>query len=193
MMRDDFTSLASEFNETARKFPDDANVTTKLLLAKYTALLNFKAETDADKTELAATLFDCGVRALTKAAAQPMYGTNYTPGEVTYPETRKSDLREIFSRLAAPDSIGALPRRAPGELADAALALLRKAEALTAQQLVSRDKTSYNAGLTALAELALDYAAKFAGPLSPPDVSTSQSISASKPIIFKKEGPEATP
>ena len=128
-----------------------------------------------------------------KAAGQPAFGATYTPGEISYPEMKKSDAREIFARLAAPDSIGALPRPAPEELADAALALLRKAETLAQNQLGSREKTSYNAGLTAMAELALDYAAKFAQPQPAPDVSTSQSISVSKRITLKKEGPEATP
>ena len=191
-MSDDFAALAKEFNETARKFPDDSNVTLKLLLAKYTALLNFKAETDADKTELAAALFDCGLRLLKNATGEPSHGATYTPGEVAYPETGKDGARGIFSRLAASDSIGALPKRAPGELAEAALAILRKAEGVTHSQLGAQ-KTSYNASLTALAELALDYAAKFAEPQEAPNVSISHNISASKPITFKKEGPEATP
>ncbi len=191
MIPDKFTVLVQEFNETAGKFRTNDNITTNLLLAKYTALLNFKTETDADKTTLARSLLDCGLNVLKAAAAGPTSGKTYTPGEVNYPAAAKADAVAILQRLAAPDSIDAVPQGAPEELADAALALLRKGETLRWDQFGTGDRTNYGHALTALAETALSFAEQFQAARRGPEVTTSQNISPSKRITFK--GPEATP
>jgi hypothetical protein len=193
MIPDDFTALAAEFNETARKFHSNDLITTNLLLAKYTALLDFKAQTDSDRTEVTRTLLDCSLTLLKKAAAPPTSGTRFTPGEINYPQSAKADAAAIFQRLAAPDSIVALPAKAPEELADAALAVLRKVEDLRYDQFSSSDRTNYGGSLTSLAELALQYAGQFKTAQCDPEISTTRNISPSKRITFKKEGPDASP
>jgi hypothetical protein len=162
--------LCDEFNKTAQSYTQ-SNVSVDLLITKYAILLKHKAQDLKDRERLAGIMYDAGVQWLTQIT-QPG-----TPVVYTMP----ARMLAHFNRMTAEDSIALLPARAPGELTDIALDLLRRAEGPKGGDSESRGY------LVKLADQALGFAdaIRDAHEKAAAEVATSQDIAPGKKIALK--------
>jgi hypothetical protein len=161
--------LCDEFNQTAQSYVQ-SDISVDLLITKYAILLRHKAQDMKDRERLAGIMYDAGVQWLAKIAQ---------PGSVSY--TMPARMLSHFNRITEEDSINLLPARAPAELTDIALDLLRRAEGPKGGDSESRGY------LIKLANQALGFADAIRGAheKAAAEVATSQDISPGKKIALK--------
>jgi hypothetical protein len=142
-----FSPLAEEFNRTATSFArGESYITLDALMAKYSILQKLKAETPADRMRLSESLLDCALSML-KRIANPTNRENLS--------APVSSIQSILTRLSAAEDAPHVPARAVGQLADAALDLVRKSEKIPNYDY---DWNDCQAHKTALVKLALSVA-----------------------------------
>lgn len=165
-----FRELSDEFNATVQNYLR-SDVTVDLLLTKYSILLRHKAEEPADRQALADALYTCGAKWLSHIA-EPSSGSLYM---------MPTQEMTLFSRITAEDSLPFVPARAPAELTDIALELLRRAEGPKGGDSESRGY------LVRLANQTLGFAdtIRAAHEKMASEVATSQDIAPGKKIALK--------
>lgn len=167
-----FSTLAAEFNATARAYLD-SEVSIDLLTTKYSVLLTHKAVAPEEKKQLVETLYDCGLKWLQNLAQT---------GKVVEHQTTVTMLA-LFSRLTEDDGIHLIPKSAPEQLTDAALDLIGRAEDPDGGSTSTRGYIVRMAAQT----LAAADKIKAAHDQMILDVSTSQDITPSKKLELKQK------
>lgn len=192
-----FPELSADFNASAKAFlKDQEDRPVAMLLAKYSALVKYKAQNNDEREVLAAQLFDCGLKLLESAAATGRGAPNLSAGRQQCRKTLENTTA-IFGKLQEETSARAVPEKAPAALGDVALRLVKKAEALEQGNSHSYEFEGYRDTLVALAEQALKYADSFketAEGGKKADVTTTQDILPARRIMLKNpkdDGPAA--
>lgn len=188
-----FPELSADFNVSAKAFlkdPDDRPVA--MLLAKYSALVKYKAQNNDEREALAAQLFDCGLKLMENAASTGRAAPSMSAGRQ---QCRKAleHTTAIFDKLAEADSNRAVPEKAPDALGDVALRLVKKAESLELGNNHNYEFEGYRDTLVSLAEQALKYADSFKETAvggKKADVTTTQDITAARRIMLKNPQPD---
>lgn len=147
-----------------------------MLLTKYSLLLNFKATDEAEKEELTAALFDCGIKFMSARADAAFRGylSDADYGAAT----------ALLERLAKPDSAPFLPTRATEDLAKVGFDFIRGAE-IAGDAIDSHKLTRYAALCLEYAEKLKDIAETRANNLA-----TGKNITPAKRIVLKhKDAP----
>jgi len=117
-------NIVDSFNDSAVD-NRDGRLTAGLLARKYEALIKYKAETPEIKNQLAAAMFDAAEALIKKVGVNPDKDSLRDFGFV-------SRITPLLEALAASDSIGFIPDRAPQALADMTVNLANRAGKLTA-------------------------------------------------------------
>jgi hypothetical protein len=164
MLRDTFTELTSEFNAVAEKAMK-TDAAPQLLLTRYSALLRYKAQSTGEKEAVASILFDKGIELLNSFAPPSSQEITVTDSRRAHASSAKGYVTAILNRLLEPDSLPYLPENAAEKLADATLALARRAESITRDQFRNsyygeNEANDFRKSLRELAETALAYADK---------------------------------
>jgi hypothetical protein len=195
----DEQSLADEFNKSAASWASEAydtNVTTDLLLMKYEAMQRYKIGDNGAKKELTLGLYNAATSIIGRRSGVPASNSVY------FPEEQCKDLTRIFDAVLREGEAKNLPATAPQELASLSLDLIRKTETLDPKQFKDHHGypdhnriTAYRNGATALAGLTLQYAEKLREAITQVtgNVTTSQPLSASRPIQLKAAAGAQTP
>jgi hypothetical protein len=178
-MFDKFSSLVDEFSDTAKSTRANPR-TLPFLAAQYLVLVTHGAETPDQKQQFATMMLENSVNWLQHLANPQNTGTLDGAMEILAP---------MFSALAAPESLEALPANASELMAGAALALSRKGLKMNPNKQPigeERHDNSFNE-LISLTNLALDLSGKFRKAVNDRTfkVETAQPISASKPFVLK--------
>lgn len=185
MLRDTFTELTTEFNTAAEK-AIKTDAAPQLLLTRYSALLRYKAQSTDEKEAVAAILFNKGIELLNSFAPSPQenYVSDTRRGHAA---SAKGYANAIFNRLLEPDSLPYLPENAAEKLADATLALARRADGITRDTFRNsyygeNEANEYKKALRELAETALAHADK---------VTSLKAASTAAGVIGQKIAPAA--
>lgn len=181
-----FPELSADFNASAKAFlKDQEDRPVAMLLAKYSALIKYKAQNNDEREVLAAQLFDCGLKILEGLAATGRGAPNFS-GSRQLCRKALENTTSIFDKLAEADSNRAIPEKAPDALGDVALRLVKKAEMLEQGNAHSYEFEGYRDALVSLAEQALKYADAFKETAvggKKADVTTAQDITARRIML----------
>lgn len=161
MLRDTFSELTTEFNTAAEK-AIKTDAAPQLLLTRYSALIRYKAQSADEKEAVASALFNKGLELLNSFTPQESYVSDTRRAHAS---NAKSYASSIFNRLLDADSLPYLPENAAERLADATLALARRADSVTRDLFRNsyygdNEANEYKKSLRELAETALNYADK---------------------------------
>lgn len=167
-------SITDDFNETARAFLKKS-ASSGLLLAKYSLLLNFKAADTLQKEELAAAMFDCGIKFLSERADDSFRGY--------LTDADFESATALLKRLSKPDSAPFLPNRAAEDLAKTGFSFIRAAEN-AGGGIDSQKLTRYAALCVEYAEKIRDLAAEHNDTLA-----TGKNITPARRIVLKHKDP----
>lgn len=164
MLRDTFTELTTDFNTAAEKAMK-TDAAPQLLLTRYSALIRYKAQSTDEKEAVAAILFNKGLDLLNSFAPPATQETIVSDARRSHASSAKSYASAIFNRLLEPDSLPYLPETAVEKLADATIALARRAETITRDHFRNsyygdNESNEYKKSIRELAETALNYADK---------------------------------
>jgi hypothetical protein len=191
-----FPELSADFNASAKAFlKDQEDRPVAMLLAKYSALVKYKAQNNDEREALAAQLFDCGLKILESAAATGQGAPNFSGGRQ---QCRKAleNTAAIFDRLAEGESARAVPEKAPDALGDVALRLVKKAEMLEEGTSHHYEFEGYRDALVNLAVQSLKYADSFKETAvggKKADVTTAQDVTARRIMLKNPKDDGAAP
>jgi hypothetical protein len=162
MLRDTFNELANDFNTAADKaIKTDAS--PALLLTRYSAIIRYKAQSTDEKEAVASMLFKKGLELLNSFATNDSY---LSDSRRVHAANAKNYAQAIFNRLLEPDSLPYLPEHSAEQLADATIALAKRADGVTRDTFrhsyhPDSEANEYKKALTALADLSLGVADKY--------------------------------
>lgn len=165
--------LASDFNETARRFVA-GDIGSTLLLTKYGLMLRFESKSPEDRELLVEALCDTALKCLADRAA-PSYSGYLGSSDM-------DSVAALLKTLETAESASMLPSRAAAAIAETGMKFVRRAEK-------ERDSTD-RGKFTDYARLCLEHAEKFRAINEKrlEDVSTSKPISPLRRIVLKKDG-----
>lgn len=163
MLRDTFNDLATDFTAAAEKaVKTDASPAT--LITRYSAIIRYKAQSADEKEAVAGALFKKGLELLNSFAAQT--DSYVSDSRRVHAANARNYAQLIFNRLLEPDSLPYLPEQAAEQLADATIALAKRADSVTRDTFrhsyhPDSEAAEFKKALSALADLALGTADKY--------------------------------
>jgi hypothetical protein len=185
-------TLVEEFNTSASRYIEKTDIPLSALLLRYKVLQDYKLGDDTEKKEITLTLYGCAIDRIKKFSAA-------TPSSNLYfYEGLHGEIESIFDKVLETSGQPAhLPMTAPQDIATLALDLLRNIEKMEDKDFKNyknetdyKEMSEYRANATQLATLVAGYADKFRNAISEVtgNISTSQPVTASKPIQLRHAG-----